>query len=116
MSEVCLDIHFSCEPEHKAHWKTVFHLLVEGKRGWQLQDAVDPISKTAADNLDDVWDNLPHGSDSFEVFIADVKKQQCHLQLMTGGMVIEALVKYLIPWFKECAVSDLRYQCSGDDE
>ena len=58
MSEVRITIRFQCQPEHSEHWQVVCELLDQGKLGWQLQDAIDPISVPAADALDEVWDKL----------------------------------------------------------
>lgn len=114
--EECLKIDFECKPEHIQYWDKAFELLTTGQRGWQLQDAIDPINKAAADALDDVWEALPHGSESFEVFAVEVKGTQCHLKLMAGSMVIDALEKALIPWLQQCGVLNLTYSLSSDDD
>lgn len=116
MSEAYLDIHFSCQNEHTGDWETVFNMLEKGNRGWQLQDAIDPISEDAADSLDNVWEKLEYGSDAFEVFVAEVNDTKCHLQLMTGGMVIDELAKNLIEWLKTCPIKEVKSSISYDSE
>ena len=116
MSEAYIDITFTCESENCSHWQTVFDLLAEGQRGWKLQDAIDPISEDAADALDQVWGKLSHGTDSFEVFIAAVEGDKCHLKLMTGGMAVSELEEALMPWFKSCPVKDLHHKVTFDGE
>lgn len=116
VSEAYLDIQFKCDPRHTSDWQVVFQLLSEGRRGWQLQDAIDPISKSAADALDDVWDNLSYGNDSFEVFEASVKGENCHLRLMTGGIVYDELLKHFVPWLKSFPVEDFNVSLSGEGD
>lgn len=114
--EVGLFINFDCKPEHVVHWKSVFRLMAQGKLGWQLQDALDPISQSAADSLDDVWDALPYGNGSFEVISATVEGIHCHLGLLTGSPVIDALEKNLLPWLQKCGVSNIQHRRSNDEE
>ena len=116
MSEAYLSIDFDCKTEHAAHWNVALGLLADGVFNWKFQDALDPISKLSSDALDDVWDNLSYGNDSFEVFEFKMKGNHCHLKLMTGGVVFAELVEYLIAWFKSFPVDDFYYSVSIDDE
>jgi len=114
--EVKLDIDFDCQIEHLLHWQEVFNLLSSGQKGWQLQDAIDPIDKVAADNLDEMWESLSHGAESFEVFEATITDTRCHLQLMTGSMVVETLEREFVAWLKQCPVARIKSSLSSDDD
>jgi len=113
--EISLFIDFDCNPAHVVHWESAFKLMAMGKLGWQLQEALDPISQAAADSLDDVWDALPYGNGSFEVISATVEGTHCHLRLLTGSPVIESLESSFLPWLQLCEVLNIR-QCRSNDE
>ncbi len=114
--EVNITIDFDCHQEHCSHWQQAFDLLSSGKRGWQLQDAIGPINKTAADNLDDIWKKLAYGAEYFEVFEATINDTHCHLQLMTGAMVVETLQSAFVSWLKQCPVTNIKSALSSDDD
>lgn len=46
----------------------------------------------------------------------DDKGIDCHLELLTGSPVVEAMEKHFIPWLAECGVSNLRYSLAGDED
>lgn len=114
--EISLYIDFDCKPEHVVHWELAFKLMAQGKLGWQFQEALDPVSQSAADSLDDVWDALPYGNGSFEVMSATVEGTHCHLALLTGSPVIESLENNLLPWLQRCDVSNISHRRSNDEE
>jgi len=108
MSEVRITIRFQCQPEHSEHWQVVCDLLGQGKFGWQLQDAIDPISVPAADALDEVWDKLSEGIESFECG-GWVDGNTVKLALLTGGLLVEEIKNIWIPWLESCPVTELDY-------
>ncbi|WP_147378805.1 hypothetical protein [Motilimonas pumila] len=71
------------------------------------------LDESAADTLEQVWQRLSMGFDSFEVQQAKITERQCDLQLLTGGMVIQELVNELVPWLKTLPISNLSYHCQG---
>ncbi|MFO6423176.1 hypothetical protein [Motilimonas sp. KMU-193] len=116
MSEVTLTIRFVCQPEHSPHWQTSFELLQQERRGWQLQDAIDPISLTAADALEEVWQQLYYGSDAFDIAAYEVDGQQCSLTIVTGAGIAQQLIKHFVPWLQSCPVSNMECKLSSEGD